>query len=466
MDFDDAWCPVCDRQIIPKRNTLPQQQQDQPPPPPSSPQPSPKATTRKATRGATIRARQGGLVHGTGRVKPNGALKRSDSTKTQPLPAPLKPTQPLRQRTVIDQSPIPLYCSDECQIADLNNGALPLDFNPNRQSTPHPIEKTYSCTTSETESESATSVDSEASTQLSPSIATLSAIYHFPPLPPPPVTYEEHTSSSDSDYPHDYTSGVMMAGKRIQAHNPKPPKRSPYDFSAKQHTRPTVPGWNDGSNEWRASVYSFSKDTSDPLSSDVSKAYKSFTASPHRSRGVPTMISEGRTAAAPTVTEELVTKFAQSLGRRSESRSSSSSVPAARAQRKERSLLKPGAEGKLLVPDVKLKVRNGSNASLASSWSVPQIQAQEPQRCESAMSLPSTRRRPAAETRSWSYDNLKTYPILQISKKEKRLQTQIVEGVEIQVEIEVEVHEERKRLFNFPAPWDESQRTRPALSDD
>ncbi|KAJ3893758.1 hypothetical protein GG344DRAFT_63485 [Lentinula edodes] len=63
MDFDTAWCPVCDRQITPKRITQ-------------------LVTTDQ--RPAT----------GT-----NGSV-----TKT---------------KTVIDQGPYPLYCSDECKMADM-----------------------------------------------------------------------------------------------------------------------------------------------------------------------------------------------------------------------------------------------------------------------------------------------------------------------------------------------------------
>ena len=52
--------------------------------------------------------------------------------------------------------------------------------------------------------------------------------------------------------------------------------------------------------------------------------------------------------------------------------------------------------------------------------------------------------------RSWSYDNVKTYPIMQLPlKKVKKLETHVVNGEERQVEVEVEIAEERKRLFLF-----------------
>ena len=52
--------------------------------------------------------------------------------------------------------------------------------------------------------------------------------------------------------------------------------------------------------------------------------------------------------------------------------------------------------------------------------------------------------------RSWSYDNFRTYPVMQLPpKKVKQIQKQIVDGQECEVEVEVEVFEERKCLFKF-----------------
>jgi len=126
--------------------------------------------------------------------------------------------------------------------------------------------------------------------------------------------------------------------------------------------------------------------------------------------------------------------------------------------KRERSLVRPGAEGKLLVPNVKMKVHSGSSASLSSGWSGP-TSASSRRSVRSPLSVTSdtdeedeasSPRRPAFETRSWSYDNVKTYPIMQLPpKKVKKLETQIVNGEERQIEVEVEIPEERKRLFNF-----------------
>ena len=45
---------------------------------------------------------------------------------------------------------------------------------------------------------------------------------------------------------------------------------------------------------------------------------------------------------------------------------------------------------------------------------------------------------------------MKTYNILIIPKKVKKVVKQVVDGVEQDVEIEVEEYPERKRLFLFP----------------
>ncbi|KAF8655484.1 hypothetical protein AX16_003042 [Volvariella volvacea WC 439] len=459
VEFDSAWCPSCDRQIAPKRfivpvypdaQELPQLPQQPQPEQPTSP--NAKAASKKLKPAVFVRGggRQGGVRRQV------AALKRTDSTKSATSPQHhqqqqqhQEPSKPVKFRTVIDQSPIPLYCSEECQRADLNS--------------------TRSVSTFENEIESDLDLESEISTSPSdtvePSIAALAAHYNFPSIPSTPHFFDDESHVAQPEYPREYSSGVMMAAKRIQAYCPKPPKRSPFDFSAPSRERKTIPGWNDGSNSWRASVYSFSapKQTSDPLhSNNASKAYRSFAASPHRARGVPSTSDSGTQTAAAVTTEELQNKFADCFTRRSKSRASHSSSP----QRKERSILKPGAEGRLLVPDVKLKVHSGSSTSLVHQARRAAAKArseasEEDSEKQGSASLPPTDRRPVVESRSLSYDNLKTYPIMQMPRrKETRLQRQVVDGVEVFVEVEVEVEPDTQRLFNFPIPWEEYQRRR------
>ena len=85
---------------------------------------------RKAPRG------KGGLVHGTGRVKSNGTIRRSDSNSSKKPTSKPAPVKPSKQRLVVKQGPTPLYCSDECRLADLNasRSIAGSDYNPDHQS--------------------------------------------------------------------------------------------------------------------------------------------------------------------------------------------------------------------------------------------------------------------------------------------------------------------------------------------
>ncbi|KAF8073778.1 hypothetical protein FPV67DRAFT_1479242 [Lyophyllum atratum] len=486
MDNDTSWCPNCDRQIQPKRFQVPVPLpvQHSPAPPPSSPQSNnPRRTTKPS---GNVRQR-GGLVQGTGRVKPNGTIKRVDS-KPQPQPVP---TVPVKLRTVIDQGPTPLYCSDECQMADLNRG-IPHDFDPQRSCTSSPV--SFSTRTVDSDSTASSSLESRSSfesvastTPMSPSLATLAAIYHFPPLPPPAPVDENETPMA-CPTPNDYSSGVMMAARRIASELcPKPQKRDAYGHITSSTDRKPIPGWTDGSNAWRSSIYSFTApNSSSPI------PHKSFATRSSRSvQSNMSSASRSRTCASlptQTVSEsdaELLTKFSQSFRRTSRPSTPMSTSPAPLSsspssasfslssppRKRERPLLKRGAEGKLLVPEVMMRVNSsGSTTSLSSQYSAssrtsvksPLSQASSSsdeddrtQRCDSAASLPHSSKRPSVETRSWSYDNIKTYPIMRLPTKtriEKRTVRRVVDGVETDVEVEVEVEEKLKRLFLFPAP--------------
>ena len=135
-----------------------------------------------------------------------------------------------------------------------------------------------------------------------------------------------------------------------------------------------------------------------------------------------------------------------------------------------RSILPPGAEGKLLVPDVKLKARpqclpSASIPSTRSSSrkSLSRIQGSEKQ---GVLTLLTLRQLSFKSThcyslyplslliyhlaRPWSYDNMQTYPVLKLPlKKQTQILTKIVDGEEVEVETEVEVHDKLKKLFLF-----------------
>ncbi|PPQ81460.1 hypothetical protein CVT24_001449 [Panaeolus cyanescens] len=408
MDFDASWCPTCDRQIQPKRYTITTTTQQMSP-------------TKK------------------------GAKRQ--------IKKPI-----LKQKTIIDQGPTPLYCSEECQLADLCK--RPRDI---------PIQ---SPTTSTSESEQS---------PVESSYDKLARMYNFPPLPPPPPVID---ATEDIKPTYEYTSGIMMAGKLIDSLCTKPSKHTgPYRPAPE---RKVVPGWNDGSNAWRASVYSFAspKSAQDPFQEIKQKAYGSPATSSYRrptkvysSCSLPAVSTVN--VSAHSASDDLIHKFSETFARRSESRismhnptpsrSSSSTVGPSSptstrsvplSPKRERSLVAKGAEGRLCVPEgVTLKVRTTSSSSVCSSGNTASSRSRSVRSPLSATSVSSEDdeeavmypfSRPKVETRSWSYDNLKTYPIMQLPpKKIKKTERQLIDGVEQDVEVEVEVYEERKRLFLF-----------------
>ena len=387
MDFDNAWCPACDRQIQPKRLTVsvPVQQ---------------KPTKQKQ-----------GLVNGTGRLR--------HVKQQQPLVI-------LKKRTVIDQGPIPLYCSDECQFADISatRDGPPLDpARDEPMSTAAPI-KGSSYSSSETESS-----DGSFSPATPSSIDKLAKLYNFPPLPPLVPTFDDHEGPIPT---REYNSGIMMAGRLISSLCPPPAKPHVGPHPPPLEERKPIPGWTDGSNAWRASVYSFSSNPPHPFYPEfASKGCESFNASPHSSPRVPraSCSSALSSAQAPpsqrSLSDEMIAKFSQSFQRRSVSRPSPhpstptlASSPEAQSisrspPKRERTILPPAIQGKLLVPDVRLKIHSSSSASLSSTWSGPTSVSsarsplsvtseseEDKKSTDSPSSLPVCRKRPTVESES------------------------------------------------------------------
>lgn len=454
-----------------------------------------------------------------------------------------------KHRTVIDQNPTPLYCSDECRLADLNSlyGGLSLNYNPDRDPRGSPLlppvphnsfstipsladESDYSSPSTSPESQSCTLASerdplSSESPDMNPSIAALARIYDFPPLPPRPSILDEEPRETAIEFDNDYQSGVMMAARRIRetlcyksdtTKTVRPSGQSPKE-------RRPIPGWTDGSDSWRSSVYSLASPNTPMSSASLTSrderpaAYSSFVASPHRSTGVYSTIGDNNTPMAPShssgssrlsaaaranTSDDLYSKYALAFSRRSDSRSSlSGSAPQAQSfpvptRRREQNILKPGAEGKLLVPSVTLKgssatsVHSNDGASVSScrSSSTRSYMHSPLSRQGSGVSVDSgsdstdalpdhelpcslpSMKRPTVESmflhmlvyygdlteiactaRSWSYDNVTTYPVMPMPRrKEIRYERRVVDGVATVVETEVEVQPELKRLFLFP----------------
>ncbi|KAJ7442665.1 hypothetical protein FB451DRAFT_1150072 [Mycena latifolia] len=479
-DSDNSWCAVCDRQIVPTRTIVLVQS------PNPNPPPSPTHDSGRRSKQGTIRQRSG-LVHGTGRVRPNGTIK-----------AP-----PVKTRVEIDQSPAPLYCSDACRQKDTEF------FHGRPVYSDSASSETSSDDTDSLASVSATSYDEppRKSTPNTRSLAILQREYGMPALPKPTSeTYDELAPRKQPApfRPPEFTSGVMMANRRLEAVLPKtlkPGERAP-------PLKP-VPGWTDGSQAWRASTYSFApppRTRADILDPNRT-AYESFVATPHRSAGSGVVASGSGSPPSPTAScssapssyanSELLSSFEDSFKRRTSSRlslfapssspasSSPASSLAASPPRKQRPLAPPAASSMLLVPDVLMRVprSGGSFESLASldrttssersarrhsagaesfpgarsgrvrsplarasvlstsedSLEDEQFEAEDPEEAAYVRSF-ADQLQPAA--RSWSYDNVRTYPVMAMpALKERR----VVDGVEV----EVEVPRPFKKLFTF-----------------
>ena len=296
-------------------------------------------------------------------------------------------------------------------MADLSrfDGALPISYNPDRASPPLPpvphnsFEHPISCD-SEDESSSGSSLDScllssSDILHVSPSIAALAAMYDFPPLPPPPpILPVQPTASTEPEFRNDYQGGVMMAAKRIQAALcAEPTAKRPTPRNELPPPQKPIPGWTDGSDAWRESVYSFSP-RSDPVATVAVASKSSFAAT--SSRGVQWTSSDLAAStssssfpaqsqssqllprSSQSYTDELYAKYSLPLSRRCESRSAlfpptasstASSVPllsptsTASRRRRETPLVKAGAEGRLLVPNVTMRAHSVPSQSVSSA---------------------------------------------------------------------------------------------------
>jgi hypothetical protein len=132
----------------------------------------------------------------------------------------------------------------------------------------------------------------------------------------------------------------MMAAQRIKANLCKEePKRSSFTHLNQTITKEhkPIPGWTDGTNGWRAEVYSFAKPRDHSLpaneSEDPKHAYKGFVTSSQRQGGVystldlkyqvPQLLSEEPMSIPHNNTVDvLYSKYNLAFTRRSESRSS------------------------------------------------------------------------------------------------------------------------------------------------
>ncbi|KAJ4481999.1 hypothetical protein J3R30DRAFT_3402666 [Lentinula aciculospora] len=285
MDFDTAWCPVCDRQISPKR------------------------TTQLVTTDP-----RPAIGHSSAQVVIQSARQRN--AQNRPV---------TKTKTVIDQGPYPLYCSDECKMADML----------------HQHEDVYAPPTYPIYHSSNSHHNKSENTEGSP-----------------PSDIESDCLSStttDVSYPSPTSENSAL------------PTSTPITCQPKQRSRSFLTG--SSSNSVPRYIPS-----SLPTTSAFSSAFRDY---------------EGKST-PPTQDDFLLSQFQGSFTRRSESRvsmysslssSTSRSPPSLSAlstsPRRERPLLPHAAQGKLLVPEVYVRVptrpsasRRESSSSLASMASI------------------------------------------------------------------------------------------------
>ncbi|KAL1743175.1 hypothetical protein HDZ31DRAFT_65285 [Schizophyllum fasciatum] len=431
---------------------------------------------------------------------PQAAPTRSGTVRQkgrkQPPQAAPQPQTKTKTRTVYDSAPLPLYCSDRCRLADLTStsrrGAFPIGHNPVRH--PWALDDdddaflVPDCAVDDVSSvDSASSASSDSPIDdhlrdLDPSLAAIFKGYDdFRPLPNiNGVAPTPRAARRKRDLDAEYSNGIMMSGKRIQEwvrpEQPKssrpayplplppgyePPASSASSSSSSPKKNGVIPGWNDGTNAWRASIYNLSSSSDDhPTDLREHSAYSTQVASAHRSSHgvVPTLTASPptspvtSTSSVPTLRRHstpssartdpdalLLSKFSEPFSRRSESRQSlnsgsprpSSSLP----EYREKSLVARGAEHALLVPNVTLKVRRRSNSRTGSSLPSARsplsmctlTSSDEETDGDDDVTLTEDKlgeltmtgkpKRPTIESRPWSYDGYKTYPAMPLKRE-------------------------------------------------
>ena len=319
---------------------------------------------------------------------------------------------------MINPAPIPLYCSDECRLADLHSyyGTItyPDQRAPSFPPTPPNSGSDINVDGSEGDSNlSGASLKSGSSTLSSAPTVTamattattttsaigvslstqdcgadaymrLSAIYGFAPLPPPPPVVPRITAPPMPPPP--LQGGIMMAACRMQAalctKTVKLVCGQPVDTNPEDDNKP-IPGWTDGSNAWQASTYGLAPpfDFTRPDPDDAAiRAYGSFVATSHRSHTVnstpdvkpATSVKTGGSSQSfpsppmDATTQRLYQQFFTAISERYYSRRQASMHPHIAALSTSNTglahtclvhevpLVKPGAEGLLEVQDVKM----------------------------------------------------------------------------------------------------------------
>jgi hypothetical protein len=268
----------------------------------------------------------------------------------------------------------------------------------------------------------------------------------FPPLPDlNNIIYPDDSEEEVIWQPDEYQGGIIMAGRRIAKILPKPMKPRTSRYDPLPEVPKPIPGWTDGSNAWRPSVHCNIRLHSDPTIKSAPR----------------TKVCTTRRANAPCVEEQpidptpdLYEGFNECISRRVESRISPASSPTSPNLpiRQERNFLPSHLEGKLLVPDLKLKYRPSSSThSSVSSCTHRSIRSPVSITSDQDLLTPLRAKRPQpAPMRTWSAGDMFQYtPMKQPTRIVKKTERVIGEGGEERW-VEVEHEELPQRLFLFP----------------
>ncbi|KAM5530081.1 hypothetical protein V8D89_016253 [Ganoderma adspersum] len=454
IPFDTPWCPICSHQIIPKHILVPIK------PCPTPPTLLQAVGTHKhcSTAIAFLFTTH---PHLQNRVGSNEVIKGSptqDTTLGTPsggIPA-VKPPRACHY-IVINQTSAPLYCSDACHLADLYPKGVKCSSGASYTFLLSPPSVAATATTTATAKMSPPNSGVNA-------YLHLSAMYSFAPLLPPPPFTPKVTASAEKP-PPPFDGGIILVARHIKAALCNKTTKSfwgnsiPSDPS--EDNKP-IPGWTDGSNTWHASVYGFT-----PLrnftctDSDYAAicAYGSYVTSPYRSHGVHSTLGKDKhtamvnnddlqsslqfiAAQTDATTHKLYNQYSAAFAQHSQScHLSLHTGPLRSCSTYEVLLLKPGAEGHLLVPEVKMCRRHHKVAGVGGCF-----HQQSCDNCNNKLntahkatnSLPAVKMaKPLPHMQSYSSEVL-MYPIMRIApKKEMRVEHQLINGVECEIMVEV-----------------------------
>ncbi|KAM5540622.1 hypothetical protein V8D89_005653 [Ganoderma adspersum] len=367
---------------------------------------------------------------------------------------------------VIDQTPAPLYFNSLSSLSVLSNASLDVDGS--QEGVKCSSGALYTSLLSPPSVAATTTTTATAKMSLPNSGANaylhLSAMYSFAPLLPPPPFTPKMTASAEKP-PPPFDGGIILIAHHIKAALCNKTTKSfwgnPISSDPSEDNKP-IPGWTDGSNTWHASVYGFTPPRdftcTDPDYAAIC-AYGSYVTSPHCSHGVHSTLGEDKhtamvnnddlqsslwfiAAQTDATTQKLYNQYSAAFAQCFQSHHLSPHTSSlCSCSTYEVPLLKPRAEGRLLVPEVKMCRHHHKVAGVGGC-----LHQQSCDNCNNKLntahkatnSLPAVKMaKPLPHMQSYSSEVV-TYPIMCIApKKEMHVEHQLINGVECEIMVEV-----------------------------